>query len=290
LPETSETRTDTGLHSYALACRRAGDPLIQCGGTWWREVRPCFFRPFLPFLDVPSDRIGLPFRAILGGYQYPCCPGGGAPNSCLAYVAFEGANDYALDRLKPRLRGYVRSAQEQFAIRTFANSEEFKACAHPTYLEFYSRTNYGYQGSRTRKPAFDRWADAQFSDPGLVALGAWAGDLLVAASLSRVVGPVWVYSSFFASNEALRSQVANLMLHHARGQAAAAGVTTFYAGMRKFGAAGESVDEFYLRRGATVVRRPAVLHVNPVIRLLLPSVSPGVWSHLRGDSSGTSED
>jgi hypothetical protein len=280
-----ESLTTRGVASYALACRRAGQPLVQCGGTWWREVRPCFFRPILPFLDVLSIPVGLPYRSALGGCQYPSYPGGDPPNSFLAYLAFADARDYCLERLSPRLRRYVRSAERSFLIRPLSNTPEFKARAHRIYLQFHDRTKYRYLENRVRKPQFDRWVEAEFADPGLVALGAWAGDSLVAVGLSRVVGEAWVYSSFFASDDALRGHVANLMLHHVRSLAAAAdGVTSVYCGMQKAGTAGASVDEFHLRRGAALIRRPAVLRVNPLARWMLFRLRPDIWGRLRGDT------
>jgi len=60
-----------------------------------------------------------------------------------------------------------------------------------------------------------------------------------------------------------------------------------FAGMQKTGA-GASVDEFYLRRGATLVRKPAVLRVNPLVRWMLSRLTPGLWSSLSGsvDAAG----
>jgi hypothetical protein len=222
-----------GLDDYAAACRNVGQAVRRFGGTWWREIRPCFFRPLLPFLDVPSGPAGLPGRLVLGGCQYPASAGGAPANSVLAYLAFTEAEGYSLDSLPPRLRTYVRSSEKRFTVRRLSDRVEFKAHAHPIYVEFYNRTKYGYMKNRVRRSRFERWADAEFADPGLVALGAWAGESLVAVSLSRVVGDAWVYSSFFASDDALRGHVANLMLHRARCLAAeAAGVAMVFVGMQ----------------------------------------------------------
>lgn len=271
------------LESYALSCRRAGQPVFRCGTTWWREVRPCFFRPLLPFLDVPSGAAGLPHRAAFGGYQYATCAERLLPNSFLTYLVFPEAADYCLTRLSPRLRRYVRSAENLFCIRPFSDETELKAGGHSVYLEFQARTGYRYLRERVHKGRFDRWVDAEFSDQGLVALGAWARDTLVGVSLSRVIGDVWVYSTFFASGSALHHHVANLMLHHVRGLAAAVGgVTTVFAGMEKAGTMGASIDEFHLRRGAVLIRRPAVLQVNPLTKWILSRLRPDVWDRLRG--------
>jgi hypothetical protein len=125
--------------------------------------------------------------------------------------------------------------------------------------------------------------DAEFRDQGLVALGAWSADSLVAVSLSRVVGQAWIYCTFFAFYDAVIGHVADLLLHHTRLLAAEVdGVTIVFAGMQKLGA-GASVDEFHRRRGAKLIQRPAVLRINPFARLILPRLRPDLWRRLRGD-------
>jgi hypothetical protein len=271
-----------GLEGYALACRRVGQRVLPCGNTWWREVRPCFFRPILPFLDVPSGSVGLPRRAVLGGWQYPARGPLERPNSSLVYIAFLESGGYTIQRLHARLRSYVRSAERRFVVRRLSNGPDFKARAHPLYIQFYERTKYNYLASRLHRQGFDRWVDAEFGDPGLVALGAWDGDALAAVSLSRAVGNVWVYSSFFASNEAVRAHVANLLLHHVRGLAATdGGIDRVFVGMQKLGEQA-SLDAFFLHRGAEYIRRPAILRVNPIAKWMLTHVRPDLWAQLRG--------
>ena len=280
-----------GLGEYAGACRQAGQRLILCGTSWWREVRPCFFRPLLPFVDVPSGATGLPWRALLGGSQYAVSQADPRANSWLSYLAFERAQGYNIHCLNPRLRSYVRAAEKRFVIKPLGRGE-FKELAHPIYVEFYERTGYGYLAKRVNRIHFEGWADAEFSDGGLVGLGAWEAGSLVAASLSRVVGEAWVYSSFFATNNAIRGQVANLMLHHARCLAAAVdGVSMVYVGMRKSGEA-RSVDAFYMHRGALPVRRPAILTVNPLVEWTMRRFRPSLWQHIEGhaEAQGASAD
>jgi hypothetical protein len=198
------------------------------------------------------------------------------------YIAFSESRDYTLQRLSPRLRSYVRSAERHFVISPLSNGPEFKLRAHPLYVQFYERTGYNYLASRLHKRGFDRWVDAEFGDPGLLALGAWEGSSLVAVSLSRAVGRVWVYSSFFASNEAVRAHVANLLLHHVRGLAAADGdVDNVFVGMQKLGDQA-SLDAFFLHRGAEYIRRPAILQVNPMAKWMISRVRPDLWARLRG--------
>jgi hypothetical protein len=230
---------------------------------------------------VSSPPSGLPSRAALGGWQYPAQEGGERPNSYLAYLAYADAPNYGLERLSRRHRRYVRLAQRRFLVRPLDRAE-CKARAHPIYLEFHDRTGYDYLDCRVRTERFERWVDAEYGGQGLIALGAWAGNSLVAVSLSRRVGEAWVYCSFFAFDAAVNGHVADLMLHHIRGLAAAVdGVTMVYAGGLK-PRADASVDEFHLRRGATLVRRPAVLRVNPLARWMLGGFRPDLWRRVHG--------
>lgn len=279
-PAANPTR---GLDDYALACQRVGQPVIRCAGSWWREVRPCFFRPLLPYLDQPAGPAHLPFRAIFGGCQYPAQADSEPPNSVFEYIAFPRAQEYSIKQLRHSHRSEVRSAEKRFIIGRIRDEEEFKARAHSVYLEFRARTRYEYLDGRIRKPVFDGWVEAEFGDPGLIALGAWrAGDLL-AVTLSRIVGHAWVYSSFFASDEALRGHVAGLMLHHVRSLAAAEpGVTMVFGGAKKAAAVGASVDAFYLHRGAALATQATVLQVNPLAKWALMRFSPEVWARLSG--------
>ena len=203
-----------------MRCRREGQRVVKSGSMWWREVRPCFYRPVLPFIAVPAGPVRPPLRSALGGCQYVPRDGIASPNSCLAYLAFLDAQDYRLANHRARRRAEVRKAEKLFRVGRFASSVEFKAHAHPVYLEFHRRTHYAYLASRVKKTHFNRWTDAEFAEPGLIALGAWSGDSLVAVSLSRVIENAWVYSSFFATDAALRQNVASLLLNEVRTLAA----------------------------------------------------------------------
>ena len=271
-------------------CRLEGQSVVYSGGQWWREVRPCFFRPILPFLKAPIAPIRPPYRAFLGGFQYvPAAAAAASANSHLDYLVFSDAGRYRLDNLRSSRRSQVRFAENLFRVRPFRTCAEFKASAHSVYLEFHKRTQYRYIASRVVKTHFDRWADAEFVDPGLVALGAWAGQTLVAVSLSRVIGDIWFYSTFFAADDALKQHVADLLLHNVRTLAVnLADVKCVFVGMVAKSGAAESKNRFYLQRGAEVVRRPAVLRINPVAEWMLSRLRPDLWERLCGDVDAAS--
>jgi hypothetical protein len=273
------------IDDYAQACRREGQSLVKVDGIWWKAVRPFFYRPVIPFSPACSPL--LPARARWGAAQYASQNGAESPNSLLHYLAFTDAASYRLESLKAGRRWEVRSAQKRFRPRVFANAEEFKATAHPVYVAFHRRSRYEYLAGRVQKEAFDRWSEATFSDPGLIAIGLWTDDGLGAASLSRIVDDTWIYSSFFSTTEALREHSASLMLHHVRELAAGVdGIRQVFGGMRKNGESGEKVDAFYLHRGAQIVSVPTVLRFNPLARWLLARVKPSLLKQMQGNLTG----
>ncbi len=272
----------SSVEAFARASIREGQRIVQIEGTWWKEVRPCFYRTVIPFLPVGESRPRRPLLAACGAVQY--APYGDEPaNSCLRHLAFEPAADYRLEQLKANRRWEVRSAAKLFELRAFRDAAEFGDRAHPVYVEFQARTGYGYLPERVQKDKFAAWAQAVFSDPGIIPLGLWQGDTLAAVSLSRIVEPLWIYSSFFARAEALRQHAASLMLHEVRQLAAqATGVRQVFVGMRKTGEAGEKVDSFYFLRGAVEVRTPTVLRINPLLAWSLARLKPSLLQQLRG--------
>lgn len=277
----------SSIDDYALACRREGQSLVKVDGIWWRAVRPCFYRPVIPFFPTPSPTPQVPARARWGAVQYAPPAVSEAANSHLHYVAFPDAQSYRLESLKPRRRLEVRAAMKCFQPRLFEDVAEFKATGHSVYLDFYQRSGYEYLAKRTRKVAFERWADAIFSDPGLIAIGLWAKGSLVSASLSRVVDDTWIYSSFFSTTEGLRNHAPSLMIHHVRELAATVdGVRRVFSGMRKNDEAGQKVDTFYLLRGAQVFSVPTVLRFNPLARWLLARVKPSLLEQMQGNLTG----
>jgi hypothetical protein len=151
------------------------------------------------------------------------------------------------------------------------------------YVEFQRRSGYDYLRRRVAREHFQCWAEDSLEHGGAIALGAWEGGNLVAASLSRAVESTWLYSTFFATTQALHHNVASLMLHHVRKVAAEhPGIERVFVGMRKAGLASESKDDFYLHRGAEVVVRPAVLWLNPLARAILMHHRPDLLDGLYG--------
>lgn len=270
------------LDELAQAARNEGEGVYQVDGCPWREVRPYFFRPLLAQMELPPGDCRPPARALLGGYQH-VTPAGAQSNSAMSFLVFPAARQYSLAQLHATRRWEIRTAAKKFQIRPFASCEEFKKTAHDVYVSFFNRTKYGYIRNRLYKDVFDRWADAVFAGPALLALGAFANDELVAVSLSRCIGRTLRYSTYFARMEAMRSHVSSLMLHAVRTAAAeSADIDDIFVGTPKSSPEHRTIDDFYIHRGCIVQTKPAWLQLNPLVSWLLARFNPNAWNQLRG--------
>lgn len=255
-----------------------GPTIVKAGSVHWGEVRRFFYRPLLPLCEFDPATIRPPRHASLGGVQYAVAPGPEA-NSWLNWLAFD-VPEYSLATLDKNRRRQVRLAARDFDIRPITDPAEFKRQAHPVYLSFQDRTGYKVGLERRDPAAFARWTDAVFASPKVLVLGGYREGVLGGVSLTYRHGSIVFYSTFFCDNGALVCYLSDLMLHTVRESAAAAsGVTHVYAGMFK-GIRG--LDDFYLHRGARLIRQPARLEINPLAGLLLKAFLPQQYARLLG--------
>lgn len=257
-----------------------GPKVVRVDDMYWAEVRRFFYRPLQPLQVLPPDNLRKPLAARLGGVQYAVAPDQPA-NSHLNCLVFDQTQDYTAARLDKNRRRQVKLAERVFQIRPVTDRGEFKTSGHPVYLSFHDRTGYKV-GSERRDPArFSAWVDAVCSIPGVLILGGYEGSRLCGISLTYRVGSTVFYATFFCDDAALRGYLSDLMLHNVRELAATTpGVTHVYAGMFK-GIRG--LDDFYLHRGARLLRQRARLELNPLAHLLLKRGLPRQYSQLLGN-------
>jgi hypothetical protein len=256
-----------------------GPRIVQAGEVHWGEVRRFFYRPLLPLREFDPVAIRPPRFAALGGVQYAVAAGPQA-NSWLNWLAFDRAPEYSVATLDKNRRRQVRLAARDFVIRPVTDAGEFKRQAHPVYLSFQNRTGYKVGAERRDPAAFARWTDAVFASPKVLVLGGYREGVLGGVSLTYRHGNIVFYATFFCDDDALERYLSDLMLHTVRESAAAApGVTHVYAGMFK-GIRG--LDDFYLHRGARLIRQPARLEVNPIAGFMLKTFLPGQFARLLG--------
>jgi hypothetical protein len=265
---------------FAGSERDQGQAIVTLNAIHWRRVRPFFYRPHLPFQEFHPTVVTPPLLSHFGGCQF-AVPPGVTPNSLLNVLLFENAGAYSLAALDAKRRWEVRSAAKVFSIREIADVNAFKEEAFPIYLSFYERTEYGYKKERLDPVWFARWAESLFRTKCLI-LGAFANEKLEAICVCRCVEDTVLYSTAFCSAQSLRQNVNSLLLHSVRQSVASQGqASRVFVGMYKFGAA-RGVDDFYLLRGCSLVRMPAVLRVNPLVRAFLRAFLPGVLAKLFG--------
>jgi hypothetical protein len=257
-----------------------GPRITQAGDMYWGEVRRFFYRPLLPLREFKPGTIRTPLLATVGGAQYAVSPGADA-NSCLNWLVFDQTRDYSTAKLDKNRRRQVKLAAREFVIRRMTDLEEFKRQAHPVYLSFQNRTGYKVGANRRDPARFAAWAEAVFSVPNVLVLGGYREGELGGVSLTYRVGSTIFYATFFCNDDALERYLSDLMLHTVRESAAAAPeVTHVYAGMFK---GSRGLDDFYLHRGAKLLRQPARLEINPLARVLLQKFMPKQFDQLLGN-------
>jgi hypothetical protein len=254
------------IDEYAALETAMGAKLVKTGNMWWREVRPFFYRPLLPYRALHADKRQYPALSRVGGVQH-LVPEGAHANSGIDLLLFESPRTYSLGGLKEGSRYHIRRAMRTFSVRPIVHLEEFISKGHGVYVSFYERTRYSYKKERTDPQRFAAWARELFRFPKVRILGAFQGEELASVSVSYVVEGVLFTATFFSSSSALGEYVSDLMLHTIRENAAACeGVTLIFAstaGMER------GLDDFYLRRGAKLVNRPALLKMNPLLLFLI---------------------
>ena len=257
-----------------------GQRIIAVNGTYWGQVRPLFYRPLLLYQEYQPGLVIPPSLSLLGGFQHAVPPEEKA-NSCLNLLIFEDAEAYSLDCLDYKRKRQAKLAAKQFVIQPITDINEFKQKAYPVYLSFYERTRYQYGSQRTKQGYFSRWADALFRISNLVILGGYRNGGLGGVSVSLLFEDTLCYATFFCNTESLRLGLSDLMLHFVR-EAVAKGqcAEQIFAGLYK---GGNGLDDFYLLRGCKLVRKPALLHINPVAKAFLMRFLPEQYARLVGD-------
>jgi len=98
-------------------------------------------------------------------------------------------------------------------------------------------------------------------------LGAYRQGQLLSVSVSYLVEDVVFVAVSFSHSDALHDYVSDRLLHVIRENAAANKNTKLIfattAGLER------GLQDYYLQRGAVVARRPALLKMNPITKILL---------------------
>lgn len=275
-----------GLDELAAFERTQGLEVVKRGGVHWKRVRPFFYRPLVTHLEFPAAAVRPPWRARLGGCQF-AVPAKEPSNSFLNVLLFQDTQNYSLENVERK--NQVRTAAKQYEVRPVTGAEDFTRQAHRVYVEFHRRTQYEYKEERLQPEGFAAWARTLFACPKVLVAGAYRAGVLEAAAVMKWVGETLVYSTFFCNDEALRLNVTSLMLHTVRETARACpAIRQISVGMYKYqGFTG--VDKFYLLKGCSLVRKPALFHVNPLVAASLRRRRPDDYAKMCGVIKGPPE-
>jgi hypothetical protein len=174
----------------------------------------------------------------------------------------------------------IKRAASEFIIRPVEDLEEFKTQGYAAYLSFYQRSRYSYGSRRRHQSYFCLWAEDLFEMPKANVLGAYRNGQLRGVSVSFLVEHTLFYATFFCDTPSLKLFLSDLMLHAIREEAShLPGIKQVFAGMYKGGC---GLDDFYLLRGCTLIRKPAFLRTNPISTLILRRYLPQQHAKLLG--------
>jgi hypothetical protein len=271
------------IEEFACYRRSFGERVIPANGVFWRQVRPCFYRPLLPYQEYPPESFSGAGLAFFGGFQH-AVPPQGRTNSFLNLLIFEDPKSYFVGNLKGNERRETKRAAEAFTVSLITEVNEFKARAYPVYRSFYERTKYGYKSERRYEGSFSKWADALFQHPKMIVLGAYNKNReLGAIGIWQLVEDTLIYSMFFCETESLKKHVPGFMLHIMREAAAGCqAIRQIFVGNYKYSAA-KGIDDFYLARGCKLVSKPAWLQLNSLTAFGLKHFAPVQYGRMVGD-------
>jgi hypothetical protein len=265
---------------YARVQALRGQKTVQVGAVYWKEVRPHFYRPLLPYVSLDPKRVMAP-RQSFGGYQYAVGPEEDA-NSAINFRVFDDCANYSLASQGREYRRMVRAGQKVFDVCFIREAADLGEMGHKVYLSFYQRTHYGYMSERVKRQVFDQWIASMFSCSKTIVIGAFAQGELKSLTVCYWIDDLLLYATSFSDTDSLRRHVSDLMLHVVREMAAAQpGLRKIIAGL--YGG-GTGPDKFDLLRGAKVERRPARLVIQPAISVpFLQALWPRQYRKLVGN-------
>jgi len=267
------------VEQYAAARESVGDEIVRVGSMYWVVSKGLFYRPLLRHETYTLSDDDIP-HVGLGGFQY-CVPETHPSHSTMGLLVYDQVKSYSLETMGHFRRRVIKRAAKCFTIAPISDLDLLVERGHPVYLSFYKRTGYRYKSDRARRDEFGRWAKAVLGCPKVILLGGFGPSGLVAISVSYWVHRTLILSSFISETPALEKGVGELMTHTLREIASRAeGISEIF--IRPF-KGGVGMDNYYLIRGATLLRKPAHLYLHPATKWFLKIFSPGRNRDLSGD-------
>ncbi len=251
---------------YVKLVKDRGLRIVRHGGMFWREVAPFFWRPVFHFLSFDDRRVRGPWSFRLGAYQFPVLEGRRA-NSSICYYIFGNPREYGIHSLSRNKRQELAHAMNTLEVRIEADLPGFVERSYPVYISFAGRSDYGYRRDRVARDVFADWARRLFDSRKAIVLGAYRDNVMVGVLTMVFVRNVAVLLSHFTHTDHLKSKASDILYHAARSIASRKeGLRFVYAGMWS---ENKGVNEFKELRGATLIKAPAFVYMNPVASRVL---------------------
>jgi hypothetical protein len=271
------------IDEYAKFEIANGEDLINVDGIWWREVRPFFYQPLSPFLELRPFSTPLPPAAFLGGFQHNV-PAGSMANSVRNFFVYDDVSGYCVEKLRHQRRSAIKKGLDVFSIRPIEDVAEFISAGYPVYRSFYERTRYRYKKERIDKKHFARWARLLYRFPKVKVLGAYCRSELCSIDISYLVEDILYEATAFSKTEYLKQCVVDVMVHTLRSSAAGCpGIRAIYKGVVTGHA---NLDYSKLMRGCRILSKPAFYRLNPFAYIVLRIFLKKYYEKLLGTMSG----
>lgn len=248
------------IQEYALYQRSLGLKVEKRDDVWWAEVRPFFFRPLISLAEVDPEATRYPGKSRIGGFLHAVSPAA-TTNTEMNFFIYDDIQRYSLGQLNEKHRYITRKGIQNFEARQLTDAGKFIDGAYEPFRSFYDRTRYQYKKERVDRAYFIDWSEKLFGDDRVLVVGAYRMGKLAAIDVSCQVEDLIIDEIFFSDTESLNLKVTDFLLHKIREAAASSDAAYIFRGLPS---GHRTLDESKLTRGCKVMRKPALLRINPL--------------------------
>jgi hypothetical protein len=247
------------MDRFASLEMRTGSKVIKIGDFWWRQVRPLFYRPLLPFECYRQNRMDrFPQWSI---FQFADCTQ--EPSlSHFNYIVFDAKNDYGLANLSRNARRNILNAQRNgLTSKIILIDNNFIDEAFSVYLSFYNRSHYSFEKKRLDRTYFESWMKVLSEYDELVMMGIFnSSGKLITYEITCLIDDVIYKKSIINSEEGIELHAPDLLLHSYRENLRSRNdIRCLFDG---FWANSWDINYYKLKRGGRVVTVPARIHCS----------------------------
>lgn len=266
------------IEEYAEFEEAMGAKIEKKGDVCWCQIRPYFYRPLFPFIELlPDATKGLFSR--FSAVQHPVAPTQ-PHNSYMNVLVYEQPQSYEESNVRASFRRRIRKAARNTEVHPIKNVDILIEEGYHVYLSFYRRTGYSFRKDRADARVFADWARLLFRFPKVMVWGSYSESGLVGIWINCLVEDVLFLVSGLDSPEGIKIRSPELMLHTIRTNASRqSNIQRIYTGMWS---SKQSLNDFKIERGARVLALPAHLHLHPVLLSAIGLVRKDAYERLKG--------